>query len=173
MTRILLRAAFVSLLLLTVAIQTQGPVDSDREKLASNVLEVLAAKGLDARVAPPPARDILPVAAQFQAPGCSDHIEVVLFHINLQEAPLFDAVLKPNYVRLFAYLDETWLTENRMGMRLTWLKHRVRSVLGLSRFIRSKDGLLIVSPPGCQIAQTVDWSLVWDRRTMTPAKVAQ
>lgn len=173
MTRTLLRVVFVSLLLLTVVTQTQGPVDSDREILASNVLEVLAAKGLDARAAQPPPRDILPVAAQFQAPGCSDRIEVVLFHINLQEAPVFDAVLKPNYVRQFAYLDETWLTENRLGMRLTWLKHRMRSILGLSRFIRSKDGLLIVSPPGCQIAPTVDWSLVWDRRTMAPAKAAQ
>lgn len=168
----MLRAVFVSLLLLTVVTQTQGPLDSDRERLTRNVLEVLAGQGLSARAALPPARDILPVAAQFQAPGCGDRIEVLLFHINLQEAPLFDAVLKPNYARQFAYLDETWFSENRLGMRLTWLKHRVRSVLGLSRFMRSKDGLLIVSPPGCQIAQTVDWSLVWDRRTMTPARVA-
>ena len=42
MTRILLRAVFVSLLLLTVVTQTQGPLDSDRERLTRNVLEVLA-----------------------------------------------------------------------------------------------------------------------------------
>ena len=58
-------------------------------------------------------------------------------------------------------------------MRLTWLRHRALFTLGLGRFVTNKTGLLVASPPGCHIAPAIDWSLVWDRRTMaaTEAKV--
>ena len=43
----------------------------------------------------------------------------------------FDAIVKPAYTRQFAYLDKTWLSENRVGMRLTWLKHKLLTLVGL------------------------------------------
>lgn len=173
MSRILMRAILASLLLMTVASKTQTLADAGRDRLISNVLEVLAEYQVNAQANVLAKDAVLPVAVHFQAPGCEGPVEVMPVDINLQVAPLFDTVVKPNYVRQFVYLDQTWSSENRLGMRLTWLRHRALFTLGLGRFVTNKTGLLVASPPGCHIAPAIDWSLVWDRRTMaaTEAKV--
>jgi hypothetical protein len=93
-------------------------------------------------------------------------IEVVALNINLQEAPFFETFFGPGYVKTFAYLDRTWLAEDLLGMRLAWLKNKPLYMFGLGRFVTIPTGLLIAEPSGCHIAETIDWSLVWDRRTM-------
>jgi hypothetical protein len=163
MSRTYLRAILAVLLLMTVINKTRVSASLTRETLTSNVLEVLS----EHRLSPQrvmPERDLLPTAAYFQVPGCDGPIEVIPIHINLQEAPIFDALVKPAYTRQFAYLDKTWLGENRVGMRLTWLKHKLLSFLGIGHFANSTTGLLIASPPNCRAASTIDWSPVWRRR---------
>src|SRR5262245_11249137 len=156
MSRYYLRPILAVLLLMTVINKTQVPVNLSRDLLVTNLLEVLSLHQL---VAQPIVRerDLLPAAARAQAPGCEEPIEVIPIHINLQEAPLLNVLLKPGYTRQFAYLDKIWLSENRMAMRLTWVKHKLLSFVGLGGFVNSTTGLLIASPPNCRAASTIDW----------------
>ena len=165
MKRVLLRAVLLLLLILTVATKSQPPDGIGRNELIARVMEVLARHQLSGQPDIVPARSVIPVAVRFEAPGCDQPIEVVPIHINFQEAPVFDVVLGAGYVRLFAYLDRTWAGESPLGMRLTWLKHKPLSLVGLGRFVTIPTGLLIASPPGCRAAQAIDWSGVWDRST--------
>src|SRR5262245_55195692 len=154
-----LRAILALLLLMTVASKTRVATNLNQDELKSNVLAVVSKHGLRAQSAP--TRNLLPAAAHIEAPGCDGTIEVILVHINLQEAPLFDTFVKPIYTRRYAFFDKTWDSENRVGMRLTWLKHKLLSFLGLGRFVNSTTGLLIASPPDCGAAWAIDWSPVW------------
>ena len=165
MSRNWLRTIWALLLLMVVVNNAQMPASFDREKLANNVVQVIAAHRLSTEPMPA-ARDPFPDAVRFRAPGCEEPIEVIPVHINLQEAPLFDALIKANYTRQFVYLDQTWLSENRVAMRLTWLKHKVLSFLGWGRFVTIPTGLLVVSPPGCDAAEAIDWTPVWSRRVI-------
>ena len=167
MSRIVVRATFASLLLLTVYSKTQASIEFSRDKLVSNVLEVLAAHKVSAQANPLQKGVVLPVAVRFRASGCEGPIEIMPIDINLQEAPLLDTIVKPNYVRQFVYLDQVWDSEDRLGMRLTWLRHWTLYTLGIGRFVTNKTGILVASPPGCHIDPPIDWSLAWDRRIVT------
>ena len=171
MSRNSLRAILALLLLMTVVNKSQISASLNRDEVASNVVDVLSAHQLSAQPIAPE-RDLLPAAARIQAPGCDEPIEVIPIHINLQEAPIFDVFVKPNYTRQFFYLDKTWFSEDRVGMRLTWLKNKLLSFFGLGHFVNSTTGLLIASPPGCIVASTIDWSPVWSRRTAERAASA-
>jgi hypothetical protein len=132
------------------------------EDIIDSVISVLDARGISATTEVSDARDVLRSTIHFQPPACDGTIEVVLVNINLQEAPLFDKVMRPGYWRQFAYLDRIWLTEDRLGMRLAWIRNKALSIVGLSRFATFRTALAIASPPSCDIAQTIDWSTVWD-----------
>src|SRR5262245_44152914 len=144
MTSNYLRAILALLLLMTIATKTHVAPNLNRDELTSNVLEVISEERLSAQPIMP-TRDLLPPAVHIHAPGCTGPIEVIPIHINLQEAPLFDTFVKPNYTRRFAFLDKTWFSENRVEMRLIWLKHKLLSFLGLGLFVNSTTGLLIAS----------------------------
>jgi hypothetical protein len=164
-----LRSILALLLLATAAAKTRGTANIDQETLATNILHVLAEHRLGAQAARPVGRTLLPVAVQFHAPECSGPIEVIPIDINLQEAPLFDLFVRPDYTRQFVYLDKTWTGADRLQMRLTWLRHKASAMLGLGRFVTITKGLLVASPPGCQAAAAIDWSAVWTRGTRTAA----
>ena len=159
MSRTSLRALLAALLLMTVATKTQVSANLSRDRLTGNVLDVISAHQL--KTYPVATRDLLPAAARIEAPGCDGSIDVIPVHINLQEAPLFDTFVNPKYTRLFAFLDKTWSREDRIGMRLTWLRHKLLSFLGLGHFLNSTTGLLIASPAGCSAALAIDWAPVW------------
>src|SRR5262249_42081962 len=130
-----LRAIWTLLLLMmvckflaTVGNKTQMSTSLDREKFTNKVAHVIAAHRFN--VEPMlQQRDQFPDATLFQAPGCDQPIEIIPVHINLQDAPLFNAHIKANHTRQFAYLDQTWRSENRVEMRIAWLKHKVLSFL--------------------------------------------
>ncbi len=164
MNRAVLRAVLASLLILTVAFKMQAPADPTRKQLVARVVNVLAGHHLSVLEQNwRPSPELLPVVVRFEAPGCRAPVEVMLVNINLHEVPLFKGRVAADYTRLFAYLDRTWSTEDRLAMRLTWLKHKVLSILGLGRFVTITKVLLVASPPGCSVASGIDWSPVWDR----------
>jgi hypothetical protein len=162
-----LRSILALLLLATAAAKFQGTANIDQDMLATNILQVLAEHRPDAQAEIPLRRTLLPVAVEFHASECSGPIEVIPIDINLQEAPLFDVFIRPDYRRHFVYLDKTWTAADRLQMRLTWLRHKAPAMLGLGRFVTITKGLLVASPPGCQAAAAIDWSAVWTRSTPT------
>lgn len=168
-----LRAVLALMLVATLAGKPlQGSANFDRDALTGNILRVLAENRLATLVAKPLPREVLAAAAQFEVPGCDGPIEVIPVFINLQEAPLFDTVIRPGYTRQFAYLDRTWTSADRLQLRLTWLKHKALGMLGLGRFVAIATALLVVSPPGCQAAAAIDWSPVWTRATTAASSPA-
>jgi hypothetical protein len=171
MSRIVLRVVLAGLLLAGVAGKLGISAEPGRDDVGRAVLRVLNEHGFSAWADVSKKRsELLPVAVQLQAPGCDGPIEIVPVNINLQEAPLFGAEVRPDYTRQFAYLDGVWSKEDRLGLRLRWVKYKALSALGLSRFVAISTGLLVASPPGCHLAQTIDWSMVWDRRTIAATK---
>ena len=174
MSLVLLRVVLAGLFIATVAGKVRIPADPSPDiNITVVVVKALNKQGLSARADTANGRSVLPDAVQLRPPGCDEMVEVLPININLQEAPVFDAVVRPDYVRQFAYLDRIWLSQDRLGMRLTWLKHKALSFFRLGRFETSTTGLLITSPPGCTISQTIDWSLVWDRRMIAAARSPQ
>jgi hypothetical protein len=160
------RTVLAALLIMTVAGKlhvSAGP--SPEPSFSQAVMRVLQAHGLQGHRRNWSARDVLHTTIEFQAPGCDRTIEIIPIEINLQAAPLFDLVVEPGYTTRFAYLDRTWPLEDRMGMRSAWLRNKALSILGLGRFVTLPTGLLIAEPPGCEVGK-IDWSLVWDRRTL-------
>ncbi len=99
MNVVTLRVVLAGLLLTSVASKFNVAVDYNRY-IGSAVIKVLQQHGLNAK-----ASLNGDTAIQVLAPGCDGAIEVVVLNNNLQEAPLFDAVLDPGFVKMFAYLE--------------------------------------------------------------------
>jgi hypothetical protein len=171
--RVIGRVALGALLILTVAGKIHVSSKSSPEATISRaVVKVLKAHGLNGSVHVSETRNVLRSSIEVHPPGCDRAIEILPVDINLQAAPLFDIVIEPGYTMWFAYLDRTWRFEDRMDMRFTWLRHKALSILGLGRFVTIPTGLLIAEPPGCH-AGHIDWSMVWDTRTLTGGQGAQ
>ena len=166
MNRLIGRVVLAALLITTVAGKIHISTKSSPEAAISRaVVKVLETHGLNGHVRVSSARDVLRSSIEVQPPGCDRAIEILPVDINLQAAPLFDIVIEPGYTMWFAYLDRTWRFEDRMDMRFTWLRNKALSIFGLGRFVTIPTGLLIAEPPGCHVGH-VDWSMVWDTRTL-------
>jgi hypothetical protein len=161
----LLRAVFVALLLATLAskAQTSPTASIGVLDIRASIIDVLAGQGLAAREDQAGQGQVFAGSVLFHAPGCDREVRVVPVSISLWEGPLFDEVIGPDHAKHFRYLDGAWLTEDRIGIRLEWLKHRALAMFGLSRYIASPFVLLIAEPRGCDVVKTVDWRLVWER----------
>lgn len=173
MNRLVGRVVLVALLLATVAgkIHVSG-VSTAEANISRAVVTVLEAHGLNGQVRVSSTRDVLRSSVEVRPPGCDRAIEILPVDINLQAAPMFDIVIEPGYTMWFAYLDRTWRFEDRMDMRFTWLRNKALSIFGLGRFVTIPTGLLIAEPPGCHVGH-VDWSMVWDTRTLMGRPKAQ
>lgn len=172
MTKPFYRALFALLLIATVAYRflTPQPAWFDIHAAASDVLLHAGATRREGPVLPDTG---LLKPMYFAAPGCEGLLQVIPVRLNLEESPAFDSVVERGYVRRFAYLGKTWSAESRLDMRLEWLKAKALSVLGLSPYVSATTGLLIASPPGCTVADRIDWSQVWlrHRSTASPSGV--
>jgi hypothetical protein len=57
-------------------------------------------------------------------PGCVSPAQVFLIDPNLQMTPMLERVLGPGSTRRIAYLGKTWPAEDRLGLRVEWLKQK-------------------------------------------------
>jgi hypothetical protein len=161
----LFRAAFVVLLVGTLAgkAQTSPTAGSEIPSVRAGVVDVLAGQGLAAREDKATQGHVFAGSILFDAPGCDREVRVVPVSISLWEAPLFREAIGPGHTKHFLYLDGTWLTEDRIGIRLEWLKHRALAMFGLSRYTTSSVVVLIVEPRGCEVVKSIDWRSIWEQ----------
>lgn len=103
-------------------------------------------------------------AVNFRAVECEALGQLFIVGLNLQAAPMLDHITKPGYARRFIYLGRTWLNQDRFGMRLEWLKHKIFGLVGLGQYEANESAIVIVEPPDCKRAETVDWSRLWELR---------
>lgn len=159
----LLRGILAALLVATAAGKIWGsPGEPDLRAAAVAVIEakgwpVSQGQGIPDLIGPP---------IHFTMPGCQRPTQVFLLSPNLQLLPLVERIVEADYTRRIVYMGRTWSAEDRMGLRLEWLKWKVLSVFRLGRFVASSTALMIAEPPGCNVAEAVDWGLAWDRRTI-------
>lgn len=154
------RVLFAGLLLGALAARIQASDEPAEHDVRPAVAELLAARGIDARIMPTADSALLkPVA--FEAPQCGGRVDVFPVRINLQEAPLFDAAIGPGREQRIAYLGRSWEAPSRLDLRLEWLKYKALSVWGLGTYTTNTTALLIAAPKGCALAQGIDWAPFW------------
>jgi hypothetical protein len=161
-----LRIILAALLLATAAGKIWGPRLTADPDIRSATMAVLALKGWPAYEQPVGEAEILGAPIHFELPGCEETAQIFLTNVNLQKLPLLDQTIKTGYTRRIVYMGRTWQSEDRLGMRLEWLKYKALSLLGLGRYVASSTVLVIAQPAGCRAADLLDWGLAWDRHTM-------
>src|SRR5690242_6187011 len=60
----------------------------------------------------------------------------------------------------YIYLDRTWSAPDPRAVFFEWKKHKALALFGIKKFMPSRYVLRIASPPGCEIAQAIDWQVV-------------
>jgi hypothetical protein len=162
----LLRIILAAFVLATATSKVWGPRLATDPDIRSTTIAVLALKGWPAYEQPSDASQILDAPIYFEAPGCEEAAQIFLTNVNLQKMPLLDQTIKAGYTRRIVYMGRTWLSEDRLGMRLVWLKHKVLSLFGLGRYVASSTALVIAEPADCRAADLLDWGLAWDRQML-------
>lgn len=155
------RALFALLLLGALAARIQASHEPARD-IRPAVVELLASRGFTARVAPA-GDDALLKTVAFDAPQCGGSVQVMPVRLNLQEAPLFDAAIGAGRERHIAYIDRTWREPRRLELRLAWAKYKMLSAIGQGPYTANTTALLIAAPPGCRLAESIDWAPLWHR----------
>lgn len=161
MTRLALRTILAGLLIATAA----GKVWRSRAAepdIRTAVIALVALEGWSAYEETGSPDDPLGKAIKFRADGCDGLGQVFLVDLGLQLAPLLDRAIGPGYSRRFVYLGRTWLTQDRLGMRLEWLRNKALSLFGLGRYVANETVLVIAEPRECRSADKVNWGAVWE-----------
>lgn len=156
MTRVL----FAGLLLGVLAARIQASHESAHYDMRPAVAELLASRGIDARIVPADEKALVK-AVTFDVPQCGGRVDVFPVRLSLQEAPLFDAAIGTGRESRIAYLGRTWEAPSRLDLRLEWLKQKALSALGLGTYTTNTTALLIASPEGCALARSIDWAPFW------------
>jgi hypothetical protein len=160
-----LRAMLAGLLIATVAAKIWGSRNSTEVDTRAAVIALVKGQGWSAYDEAATSPSALGKAINFWAPECEALGQVFAIDLGLQLAPMLDGVIRPGYTRRFVYIGRTWLTEDRFGMRLEWLKYRVLSIFGLGTYVANETALVIAEHHDCRMADKVRWSAVWERRT--------
>jgi hypothetical protein len=160
-----LRAVLAGLLLATVGgkVLRTGATQPD---VHSKVMALIALNGGSPRDVSADPSDPLGRGIRFQEMGCEGVARIFFVDLGLQVAPMLDRVIGPGYTWYIAYLGRTWITRDRLGLRLEWLKQRTLSVLGLGEYVVNEVALVIAHPSGCHVNNTIDWSAVWRRSSI-------
>ena len=160
-----LRAMLAGLLIATVAAKIWGPRNIAEIDTRAAVVALVTGQGWSAYDDAATSPNHLGKAINFRAPECEAQGQVFPIDLGLQLAPMLNDIIRPGYTRRFVYIGRTWLSEDRFGMRLEWLKYRVLSIFGLGRYVANETALVIAEPHDCRVADKVVWSAVWERRT--------
>jgi hypothetical protein len=160
-----LRTILAGLLIATISAKIWRPHNITEVDTRAAVVALVTGQGWSAYDEAATSPNSLGKAINFWAPECEALGQVFAIDLGLQLAPMLDGVIRPGYTRRFVYIDRTWLTEDRFGMRLEWLKYRVLSIFGLGRYVANETALVIAEPHDCRVADKVGWSAVWERRT--------
>jgi len=162
MKALALRAALAGLLVTTVAFKLLHAGASQAD-IGSAVVDLIAQEGWSARKLTAEAAAPFSKVIAFRASGCAEDGQVYFVDLGFQLAPMLDRSIGPDYTRYVAYLGRKWAIQDRLGLRLEWLKQKTLSTLGLGRYAVNEIALVIAEPRACQVSDKVDWSAAWRR----------
>ena len=112
-------------------------------------------------------------ALVFEAHGCSRPVRIGLRLLTFEEEPILQSTTEQGYVRRYVYIDHSWDRPNRLAVWVQRIKYEVLATFGQTQYIPSWYLLRIESPPDCQVANAIDWRIVWNRDYLASAVEAE
>jgi hypothetical protein len=164
-------ALFGLLLIGSLAVRgTTVDLWTENDNLEQAIIQVAEAQGLAFR-RHTSVTDVDLRAISFDAPNCSGAVLVVPLAVTFEQEPIMrSAAGGPHLTRRYVYLERSWDSPHRLAVFFERAKFAVLAVFGLTRYVPSRQLLLVEAPPGCEAADGVDWRLVWDRRMLQSPK---
>jgi hypothetical protein len=102
-------------------------------------------------------------ALAIEAPGCSRPVLVVPLLVTFDQDPIVRSARDQEDVIRYVYIDRTWDKPDHLAVFGERMKYAALATFGLTRYEPSWHLLLVESPSNCQIADAIDWRLVWSR----------
>jgi hypothetical protein len=162
-----LRAFLLVLLVVSALVRVQTIRDREdmiaRHDSRQAVTALLTRSGLQVNENPLRPPKILSWIVYFHRPGCGQTSLAMPFRMNLEALPIVGRVAAEGYKYRFYYLDGSWPTQDHLVMFRLWLTHAVLSVIAASPYIPVHTALVTADPVACDVRETVDWKLVWNR----------
>jgi hypothetical protein len=144
----------------------------DRDDIAPAVIGVARSHGLkleeETATLTGPVRTLA-----FEAPACGRPVLISLLFVTLEEEPVVRAVGGQSDVVRYVYLDRTWNAPDRLSVFFEWKKHKALALFGLAQYVSSRYMLRLAWPPGCGVADTIDWRTVWNRDYLATVRDAE
>jgi hypothetical protein len=66
-------------------------------------------------------------------------------------------------IRRYIYLDQSWGEPHYLAMFMERGKYAILAAIGMTINTPHRWMLQIESPPGCRLADTIDWQMFWNR----------
>jgi hypothetical protein len=155
------RGAFALLVLATVVSRL-----SDDPRRAIDMRDVvagmLAGQGLESRLSSAGPGNAL-ASVDIEVARCSGTVKIMPLGLTIAEEAWLSEAIDLKASKRFVYVEGQWPDVDRIGLRLEWLKHRVLAAVGMSRYETALSVLLLVGPPGCNLAEITDWRMMWDK----------
>lgn len=164
MSRWIGHALFVLILAASLIANGQtAETPSGREALSAAVITVAQANGLAFAGAATVAQGTAPALA-FTSKTCAAPVLVGFLSVTFEQVPLLEAANSAGRTLRFVYYDRSWQRPSRAAIFWERKSQAAMAVFGLTANVPSNYMLLVSSPPGCRVADGVDWRLVWNRR---------
>lgn len=160
MKTLALRVVLAGILVATVAYKVQH-AGAEPPDIRASVMHLLARQGWPAQEVAGSAPEIIGNVVTFRAAGCNLDGQIYVVDLGFQAAPILDQSIAADYTRHIAYLGRTWERQDRVSLRLEWLKQKVLSAFGIGHYAVNNVALVIAEPPGCHAADKIDWSAAW------------
>jgi hypothetical protein len=159
----LLHAIFAGILVTSVvANERSGDVLSETDNLEPAVIRAAQSHGL-VLLRPPTAKEPAGILI-FDAPACARPVVISLLSVTLDDEPLVRGVGEPGDVVRYIYLDRSWtVLPNPLAVFFEWKKHKALELFGLTSYVPSAYMLRLAWHPGCDVADAIDWQVVWRR----------
>ena len=102
-------------------------------------------------------------AMAFEAPGCSRPVQVVVTYEDLGQGAILGVGGEEGDVLRYVYIDRSWDKPDRLALYLQRMKYALLKTFRLTRYDPDPRVLLVDAPPGCQVADAIDWRNAWNR----------
>jgi hypothetical protein len=166
-------AIFATILVGSLAAREQAakPIDDSLSLLEPAVLRVAGSRGWGFREYRTNS-GMVSRTLVFEAPGCSQPVEVSLRLSTFEEETLAESAPEPGYLRRYIYFDQTWDTPDPRAAVVQRMKYAALATFGLTKYTPSWYLLQVEAPPNCRAAKATDWRSIWNRDDLAAAQAS-
>ncbi len=166
-------AIFATILVGSLAAREQAakPLDDSLSLLEPAVLRVAGSQGWGFREYRTNS-GMVSRTLVFEAPGCSQPVEVSLRLSTFEEQTVMESAPEPGYLRRYIYFDQTWDTPDPRAAVVQRKKYAALATFGLTKYTPSWHLLQVEAPANCRAAKAIDWRSIWNRDELAAAQAS-